>query len=234
MPPRRSTNSKANKQRTARGSKTQAKEHMDLHPALMPLPALTYGFPQKMYTKLRYADAYSLTSTAGSIAKQVITWNSTFDPDYTGVGHQPLYRDTYAAIYDQYAVVKARITVTFCSNAATSAMLCGIVTDDDATSSTLGTVLIEQSRGKHLLLPNNGGSISSREIVLDWDAEQHLNIDPFSSELYKTAIGANPTESSFAHIWAVPADASSSTVTQILVVLEQWVLWTELSTPSSS
>jgi hypothetical protein len=196
--------------------------------------ANVFGFPPRILTKLRYVDTYSLTSTAGSLAKQLFTVNSMYDPDVTGTGHQPLYYDTFASIYDHYAVVSAHIKITFNSNATTSSVIVGGVYDDDTFTSTNVNVLMEQTTGKHLFLPNNAGSLSSKTITLDWNCEKMLGIDPYTSQSYKTAVGSNPSEQSTLLVWAVPADLSSTTTTSVMVEIEFQTLFSELSTQSIS
>lgn len=68
-------------------------------------------------TKLTYYDTQALdpasnalTTINGSIWQYRA--NSVFDPDYTGVGHQPMYFDNLAAIYQNYRVLGCKITVT--------------------------------------------------------------------------------------------------------------------------
>jgi len=175
-----------------------------------------------------------MTSTTGALAKQLFVINSIYDPDSTGTGHQPLYRDTYAAIYDQYAVVSATAKITFCSNATTTSLLVGVVFDDDASTSTSYTVLAEQNTGKHLFLPNNGGSLSTRTLTMQWDCKKMLGIDPFASQTYKTAVASNPSEQATMLVWVQPADLSSTTVTQVQVEIDFVVLFTELTTPGGS
>lgn len=189
-----------------------------------------YGFPPRLITRLRYCDTYSLTSTAGSLAKQVMYINSTFDPDNSGTGHQPAYRDTYATLYNHYAVISAKVKVTFVSNSATSSMLVGCKFDDDNTTSSTATTLMEESTGQHLLLPNNAGSISCRTLSFNWSCEKQLGINPYASETYKTLVTSNPSEIAAFLIWAQPIDGSSTTVTSVLVDMEQEVLFTELTT----
>lgn len=195
---------------------------------------MQYGFPTTLLTKLRYVDTYALISTAGAIAKQVLYLNSTFDPDNSGTGHQPLYRDTYAAIYDQYSVVSTKTTIQYQSLAASTGMVCGAVIDDDNSTSSTPTVLMEQNRGKHMLLPPFTGSISNRTIVIDWDCKRDLGIDPYTTQTYKTAVGSNPSEVAALLIWSVPADGSATATVQVQVTMEFTVYWTELQTPSSS
>lgn len=192
-----------------------------------------FGFPDRLVTKLRYCDYHNLVSTSGSLAKQLYRWNSTFDPNQTGAGHQPLYRDTYAGIYDHYSVISAKVKVSVV-NPGTVSTIVGLLTDDDTSTSSTFQTLMEQSHGMyHELTPLTG---SKSEVVMQasWSAADILNIDPYSSEEYKTAVGSDPTEESDLLIWAIPVDGSSSNTLAVTITLEQEVLWSELSTPTQS
>jgi len=193
---------------------------------------MPFGFPDKIVSKLRYVDLLTLSSTLGSIGKQAFRWNSTFDPDATGTGHQPLFRDTFASVYDQYAVVSAVAKVKFI-NTGVDPIRVGVVTDDDFTSSTTVNTLCEQFHGQHVMLPPMAGSLSSHTFTITWDCKKILSIDPYTSELYKTAVGSNPTEESYLHCWMSNSLAGTS-VAYVDVELVQNVLWTELNTPVQS
>lgn len=225
--------SKKTKQRTrsSRGNKEQQAVHRP--PVVQYTPAV-FGFPDRILTKLRYAEVYNLTSTVGSIGKQLMRWNSMFDPDQTGTGHQPLYRDTYASIYDQYAVVRARARIRFDNPNAAIPFVVGCVTDDDSTTSTTWQTLIEQSHGVSDSLTCLSGSHSSCEFNMSWDCAKVLNIDPFADLSYKTAVGANPTEISQLLLWSIPFDGISTATIQVKLDMEFDVLWTELQTPVQS
>jgi hypothetical protein len=191
------------------------------------------GFPMTLLTKVRYYDTYAMSVTTGSLGKQVMRWNSTFDPDFTSTGHQPLYRDIFATIYDHYAVVSARANVKIV-NTSTVPLIVGCVTDDDSSSAGSVTVLAEQPTGMHEMLPPLSGSLSSVTFRPTWDCKKVLGIDPYASEEYKTGVGSNPTEESYLHIWGTVTDGSSSTSITVSVEIEFDCLWTELATPSSS
>lgn len=192
-----------------------------------------FGFPDRLETKLRYCDYHNLTSTSGALAKTVYRWNSTFDPYQTGAGHQPLYRDVYAGIYDQYAVINASVKVTFVNPGSVS-MLAGLLTDDDTSSSTTFQTLMEQSHGQTVELTPLTGSRSQIILRQNWSAAEFLNIDPYSSEEYKTPVGSDPTEESELVIWQIPVDGSSTNTMGVTVELIQTVLWSELQTPTQS
>lgn len=192
------------------------------------------GFPHSMLAKLRYCDNYTLSITTGSVAKQFMRLNSIFDPDYTGTGHQPLYRDTFAAIYDQYAVVSCEVEVKVCNLSTTAVLETGIVLEDDTSSSGDSRVLKEQATGSYTILPPLAGSLSTHTFRYRWDCKKTLHIDPFSSETYKTQVGTNPTEEADLCIWASVTDGISSTVPVLTVTMLYEVLFTELQTPSIS
>lgn len=70
--------------------------------------------PQSKIVNLRYFDQISLTpGGAGTIKEHVFRMASIFDPDRTGVGHQPLGHDQWANFYEHYEVVESVMTVWF-------------------------------------------------------------------------------------------------------------------------
>lgn len=74
-------------------------------------PRIALGsFPNTKTVNLRYVQDFVLNPGAGSTTVQVFRANSIFDPDFSGTGHQPMFRDNYAALYDTYQVNYAHIT----------------------------------------------------------------------------------------------------------------------------
>jgi hypothetical protein len=161
-----------------------------------------------------------------------LRWNSTYDPDATGTGHQPLYRDTFAGIYSHYAVISAAAVITFI-NTSTVPLLVGVCNEDDLTAGTDARLLMEMSKGQHKLLPPLTGSLSSITFNIDWDCKKNLSIDPYTSEDYKSFVGENPSEESSLVLWATTVDGSSATGYSN-VSMVQHVLWSELTTQTIS
>jgi len=192
-----------------------------------------FGFPLTLLTKLRYHDTLTITSIAGVLAEQQYRWNSTFDPDFTNAGHQPLYRDTYAAIYDQYSVVSAKATIKMYNSSTTLLALVGVQTDDDATPSSGFNTIAEQSTAKSTVLGVVGTTSANKTFNITWDCKAILGIDPYVGESYKTPVGSNPSEVSFLNIFCATTVGSNVTVS-IDVMIEQTVMWSELTTPTGS
>lgn len=80
-----------------------------------------------MIVKMPYSEAGVNTSTVsaagdGYYITKEFNANSLFDPDETGIGGQPMWRDQWAGIYGRYFVrkftIQARIHVTALNNAS--------------------------------------------------------------------------------------------------------------------
>lgn len=74
------------------------------------------GFPNFMYVKLEYAAKIALQSVGGTPMVHTFRGNSIYDPDYTGVGNQPYYRDQLATLYEKYVVTGSKLAVKFVSD----------------------------------------------------------------------------------------------------------------------
>lgn len=74
------------------------------------------GFPRRAFVKLKYADnSFDFTTNVGNgyRALQIFRGSSVYDPDYSGVGAQPNGYDQIAAVYQNYRVRGAKISIYF-------------------------------------------------------------------------------------------------------------------------
>lgn len=63
-------------------------------------------FGQRAIAKLKYVERINLVGANNICALYYIRANSMFDPNETGVGHQPMGFDQYATLFHQYRVFK--------------------------------------------------------------------------------------------------------------------------------
>lgn len=68
--------------------------------------------------KLRYTENIRLDSIFGSQATQLYRINDLFDPNFSGIGHQPYFRDQMYALYRYGRVLWAKISVMLMTNNA--------------------------------------------------------------------------------------------------------------------
>lgn len=97
-------------------------------------------YPNTKFVKHIYADTIFLP--AAGVAGVGQTWvaraNSTFDPDFTFTGHQPMFRDDMAAQYNYYTVLGARIDIRIQPSASTT-RVCSLRCDDQ--SAAIGSII---------------------------------------------------------------------------------------------
>jgi len=148
-------------------------------------------FPSRMSCRLRYCSNVSLVTTGG-IATYLFRANSIFDPDYSGVGHQPYGHDTYASIYNKYIVKGAWITVSLVSN-STQGMLGVSLTDDNTVNGDYNT--IRETKGtKYIPLTFTGAPSVTNQFKIDY-------LDSSQRELMQANFGANPNQVQYFHVW---------------------------------
>lgn len=78
------------------------------------------GFPKRKLVKLRYVQEVSLNPGISSFSVHQFRANSVFDPDFTGVGHQPMGFDEWAALYERYTVYGSKINVMYAPTSTAS------------------------------------------------------------------------------------------------------------------
>lgn len=185
-----------------------------------------------MQTKLRYNQTLALTSGGGTtVGYQMFRMNDILIP--TSGGHQPMFRDTYASIYENYAVVASKLIVKFINTSTTNVFKVGAAIDATSSTSTDAIELSERSHGVHTILPPLAGSLSSHTFTVPWNCRMILGIDPYTSDQYKTPIGSSPNNISEVQLWVLDLTAGTAATT-LDVTIEYDVLFTELSTPATS
>jgi hypothetical protein len=80
-----------------------------------------------MHLEFRYAETFQFTTGAAGVigTEQVMRLNSLFDPNATGVGHQPYGYDQYlGSIYQKYRVLAAKFEILFTTPGAGQDVFC--------------------------------------------------------------------------------------------------------------
>jgi hypothetical protein len=198
------------------------------------------GFPSRNCCRLKYSDF--ITLNPGSLDSGVpkvhhFRANSCFDPDYTGVGHQPRGFDEQSAIYDHYTVIGSKIKATFESdvdNLANAGQYCFLMLQDThSTPTSLIDIIEEGDKNKIGFRPRN--TVSGKSVTL------HKNYSPYklfgipkkdsliNNSALSPQVGTNPTEDAIYTI-GVCSNRTTSTDPPALIVrveIEYIVIFTE-------
>lgn len=182
-------------------------------------------------TKLRYCEEkFDINSSTGIISNYVFSANGLYDPNVTGVGHQPIGWDQLIAMYDHAVVIGAKITVTFRNTDASYAQFVGIRMSD--TSTGIGDMIqvVENGACVTKLLENNGdnGTVITT-LSYEVNPNKYLGRSkPMSDAQLKNSASSNPTEQCFFHVMAAALNTGVDPAqVECLAVIEYDVVFCE-------
>lgn len=158
----------------------------------------------RLYTKLRYSEGLTFTC---SVADTLYPWtfqSSAFDPDLSGVGHQPLWRDQYATMYNRYRVsgIAYRIYVKN-TNSVNLSMFFVQHSSTTVTDTSLNT-LIERKNSRKLYLDSNANKANYLKGYMSVGRTYGMNHSQFlADDSFDALIGANPTKLAYLHLYCL-------------------------------
>lgn len=103
--------------------------------------------PSRYICKMKYADSV-LTNASGQF---IMNLNSLYDPDRTGIGHQPYGFDTLATLYNRYRVISCGWRATVCLSSTAPSIVIGAMPSNDLSIlwGSMGE-MIENPRAKYI------------------------------------------------------------------------------------
>lgn len=182
--------------------------------------------PPSWRAKFRYTSYGTLT--AGSVgvvgSEYMFLLNSCYDPDSTGVGHQPYGWDQISPLYRKYIVHNCHVTITATDPSADGLVLCVMVAPTDATFNMAGNSA-EAIAEKPMCLTLDVNNTGSQKVKIQQNIDlaelegltkaQYLD----QTSIYGGAVGANPSKASVLKLAAADITATSSTTIKFRVDL---------------
>lgn len=171
--------------------------------------------PAPVNLKLRYSQHFDLVSGAGLLGVQQFRMNSIFDPDYTGVGHQPMGHDELSLRYEKYIVLGCKIQIK-CKSTNPGTVVLG------SSNLTVAPSTSDQAieRGyKYKNVFNETLATMSQNFRMSKQIGKS-NAALLAENAYAAAFGANPTESSFINIGFIRDDGTSGSICHVECLLE--------------
>lgn len=196
--------------------------------------SLGSGFPKKMLATLTYYDSQTLTSTAGALSQYQFCCNGIYDPNITGAGHQPMYRDQLAAIYNHYTVIGSKITVQAMCAATTNlpGALCCYINDDTVQLNGSPFLSAELPGAKLILL---GPAQDKPSVVtLRWSAKKAFGKGALANSDLNTPVGQNPNEMEYFSFQYRTTDFSTTSAIHLIVKIQYIVMFNELTDVAAS
>lgn len=177
------------------------------------IPRMTAGLgaPKSIVRTLTYSENISLASTLGVLNSYIFRANSVYDPNYTGIGHQPYMFDQCAAFFNHYDVLSSHIKITVVPTISNPgvAVVSGIYLADDLTSYTDYGTFIEAKRGTFKIIPAAANNTAPVTIYSKFNKKSFYSksVDQGNTT---AAVSTSPIEEAYFHIWMQSADKVST------------------------
>nr|QXP07579.1 MAG: putative capsid protein [Arizlama virus] len=184
------------------------------------------GFPRMIKMAHRYSQTVRLTSTSGVPTFQRFRANGMFDPDYSGGGHQPLFFDQMTPLYNHFTVIAAKAKITFVHSGTGVPMHIGVLTDDNTTTTTNITALMEQTQNKSKTI--SYGNSPPKTLMHNFSAKKTFGGSILANNSLQGTSGADPTEQSYFTVYAASVDGVSTSIIDAIVTIDYIAVWTEM------
>lgn len=180
------------------------------------VPRNVFGFPRTLTTLIRYNDTHTIQSSSGAVGGNVFRMNSVYDPDFTGLGHQPLYFDQFTPVYEKYVVLGATIQVDFSpltddTDITTAGpWTIGIAFNNSNSWSSSTATLTEQNKSITTMIGRDKGT-SIRTLKSDFDLRRDLG-KSWSDDDVQSFVNTNPSSQMLAYVWCSDQNLTSGSV----------------------
>jgi len=177
---------------------------------------------------MRYVESVTFSGATGALGVYQWRTNSLFDPNFTGVGHQPYGFDQMKTYYASYLVTSSKISAEILLSSAIVG-LAGVATSaESSTGITTADGFLEPGKGQGGLTYSN----TTRAFESEWRLSAIADHDPAD---YSALISASPANSDFYTVYAQDAYALAGTVVAFVTVcIEYEVTWKDPVTFATS
>lgn len=190
------------------------------------------GFPKCKMVRLRYVETVALDPGAALISFNAFVANDMFDPNTTGIGHQPRGFDQNMTSYNHFTVLGAKCTATYLPTAASDkAGIMGILLTATGTGASSFTgvddLLESQVIGKsHVVC--GGINRVQRTVTKKFSAKKFFCIKNFiSKDLYRGSAAGSPSEKAYFEVMYSSTDANDPSLAKIRVTIDYIAMLTE-------
>lgn len=156
------------------------------------------NFPAYVDVCLKYNELFTINAGSGTSALHLFRANSVFDPNFTGVGHQPLGFDEWAAVYGKYRVIKSSCKIMACMNgvSTTSQAIFGVRTTSDSGTTTNITRNMEQTNCKWTMVT---GSLEPKTLTCYWNIKSVASMS--NEDNLNAAVTGNPVQEDYFQVF---------------------------------
>lgn len=167
--------------------------------------------PSTAYVKLRYCDTIQINAPAGGLTGQYLfRVNSLNDPDYSGVGHEPLGKDQWMSFYSRYCVVGSRMHVKPMNVSTTIPAQFGILLRQGGVLSGIDPNILREQGDSSWAYAGNMNNRSNSSVTKNCSIKKFFGYpNPTNETDLRASTNANPEVTGYFQIWTAAADGVS-------------------------
>lgn len=186
----------------------------------------------------RYSEPLRMTTTAGGIANYQYSTNGMYDPNITGVGHQPYYFDQIGSLYNHYCVIKSKIMVQLIpvvASAGCQSLRAILSMSDGTTFPTNLSTAVERPRSTWVVLSHISNTFGPQnKLSLTWDGAKIFGPNLLGDNLLQGDTTSNPTEQSYFQFQIQDIQGAGIAVVDVHFIVEYTAIWTEMANTTGS
>jgi len=195
------------------------------------------GFPSKKLVRLRYVTEITLNAGQDLYARHNFCANGLYDPDISGVGHQPNNFDRWMTIYNHYTVLGSKIVARYTPNSAPSTnagsyfgvMLCddGNQLDDVYAHGGISNVMEQKLNRTSKFVAGTHVIVAPCTVVKKFSAKKFFGKRTASDDAFEGDASRNPDEQAIFSVYHMAVGGNDPGEINVLVTMEFIALLTE-------
>lgn len=183
------------------------------------------GIPDKMYIKLKYSTNQLIASSGNTPGLYIFRGNSVFDPDYSGIGDQPVGFDQWAQFYKDYKVLASKITVTAIAQSNLAANVACVSINPETSVPTTGLTpinLIQHPYSRHRYIGQGDGP-APPTFSNYMTTKKMYGLKDVCDEQYIANVATNPQIQWYWNVSISPTNNTTSVGANIVAVITYYV-----------
>jgi len=179
-------------------------------------------FASRYITKAKYSEAFTLSLSNGFT--QIMNLNSLFDPNRTGIGHQPYGYDQLAQLYNRYRVIACSYVINGLGSSGDPIRLAAIPSNEPIASPFTISELCENPRCKWIVQYQGGATQYLKGKVYIPSLFGRTKMQYMTDDRYQADVGSSPAELALLTI-STSSLTDTAVNTQIVVTMEYTCEW---------
>lgn len=195
--------------------------------------SIPLGVQKYKFAKLSYCDLESASVNTASYQ----TWayqSSLYDPYVAVGGHQPMFFDQYAAMYQRYTVMGIAYEVQACTDSSTNGPLIITVTPSGTGSAPTSISIARERAGTKESITSHGYQARIKGYI---SVAKMLGVDKrklLTDDQYSALVSANPSQMAYLTLQAWNSSGTAAIAVYITMRLTYYCRFFDPTDPSQS